>query len=155
MGVSNTFQQLPPECGFQPVSPFLSPLTGEHVPTWWLLFPSYLLLCRSFLQPWLYKSSCQFQLVFSENWSTCRCIFDVFVEGGEFHVLLLHHLGQFPLNACPYLYLMWKLEECLLLMHLFNGPWGIMIMWPPQGEEKNPGSHRCVFASPLVVRIYF
>ena len=31
------------------VSPFLSPLIGEHVSTWWLFFPSYLTLCRSFL----------------------------------------------------------------------------------------------------------
>ena len=31
------------------VSPFLSPLIGEHISTWRLLFSSYLILCRSFL----------------------------------------------------------------------------------------------------------
>ena len=33
-------------------------------------------------------------LVFSENCSTYKCIFDVFVWGGELHVLLLRHLDQ-------------------------------------------------------------
>ena len=69
----------------------LSPLPGSQVPTWLLVFPSYPFLCESFLQPWLYRSlSDSFQLVFSENFSTCRCIFEVFIGGVEFHVLLLH-----------------------------------------------------------------
>ena len=55
-------------------------------------FPSYLIIWRSFLQLWLHKRSARFQLVFCENCSTCRCIFDVFVGGGEHHALLLHHL---------------------------------------------------------------
>ena len=38
------------------------------------------------------ESFCSLQLVFSENCSAFRCIFDVFVGVGEFHVHLLHHL---------------------------------------------------------------
>ena len=36
---------------------------------------------RSFLQPWLYSNPSSFQFVFSENCSTCRCIFNVFLVG--------------------------------------------------------------------------
>ena len=37
----------------------------------------------------LYRSSsASFWLGLCENCSTCRCIFDVFVGGGEFHILL-------------------------------------------------------------------
>ena len=55
-------------------------------------FPSCSVTWESFLLLWLYKrSNVSFQLVFCEIHSTCRCIFDVFAGGGEFHVLLLHH----------------------------------------------------------------
>ena len=40
----------------------LSPLPGTQALTWLLLFPSYPILCRSFLKPWLYRSlSASFQ----------------------------------------------------------------------------------------------
>lgn len=45
-----------------------------------------------FLPFWLYGSSASFQLVFHENCSIYRCLFDVFVWVDEFHVLLLYHL---------------------------------------------------------------
>ena len=50
------------------------------VPSWCLFSSlSYLVTWRSFLQLWLYRrSSAHFQLVFCENYSTCRCIFDAF-----------------------------------------------------------------------------
>ena len=35
-----------------------------------------------------------FLLVFSKVFSTCWCIFDVFMGGGEYHILLIHHLDQ-------------------------------------------------------------
>ena len=38
------------------------------------------------------RSSASTQKVFCENCPTCRCIFDVFVGGGELHVLLFCHL---------------------------------------------------------------
>ena len=60
--------------------PFLlhKPFLGEQIPSWCLFFPpSYLAMQRSSLQLWLYRSSVHFQLVFCENCSTCRCIFDV------------------------------------------------------------------------------
>ena len=77
-------------------SPLLSPLPGAQVPTLSPLFPSYPILYGSFLQPWLYRSlSATLQLVFSENFSTCRCIFEVFMEVGESYVLLLQHLDLF------------------------------------------------------------
>ena len=64
----------------------LSSLPGAQVPTWSLLFP--------FLQPWLYRSlSASLHLVFSENFPTCRCIFDAFMGEVEFHVLL-HHVDS-------------------------------------------------------------
>lgn len=60
-----------------------------------LFFPSYpiIIMCVQFLQPWLYKSrSSSFYLVFHETCTTCRCIFGVFISGGELHLLLLCHL---------------------------------------------------------------
>lgn len=62
-----------------------------------LLLPSYLIICGSFLQSCLFQSlSASCQLVFSENYSTGRCIFNVFVLGREFHVLLLYRLDLLP-----------------------------------------------------------
>ena len=53
----------------------LSPLRGAQILTRSLFFPFYSIVCVSFLEPWLYRSpSASFQLVFSENCSTCRCI---------------------------------------------------------------------------------
>lgn len=47
---------------------------------------SYSLGCAGSLSPNL-------QLVFSENFSTCRCVFDIFLGvRGDFYVLLLCHL---------------------------------------------------------------
>ena len=46
---------------------------------------------------WLYKrSSANFQLVSCENCSTCRYVFDTFVETGELYILLLYHLDLLP-----------------------------------------------------------
>ena len=43
------------------------------------------------------ESSASFQSVFCENYSICRCIFDVFVAGGKLHIPPLHHhLDLFP-----------------------------------------------------------
>ena len=36
-----------------------------------------------------------FQLIFSENFSTCKLNFDVFLRESEFHVLLLCHLASY------------------------------------------------------------
>ena len=73
----------------------LSPFPGAYIPTQSLLFFFYLIMCVSFLQPWLYKSvSASFQLVFSENCSTCRCIFVMFMGRDNLHILLLHHLAE-------------------------------------------------------------
>ena len=58
-------------------------------------------------QPGLYRSSASFWLVFSENCSTCRCIFDVFTEGDELHTLLLCHRG---LNSGKYTFLIYKVK---------------------------------------------
>ena len=61
--------------------------------------------CFSFLHTWLhvylsYSLGCIGVLcqlvVFSENCSTYRCIFDVFMSGGECHILLLHHFDWSP-----------------------------------------------------------
>ena len=58
-----------------------------------LFFSSYPVTCVSFLQHLLYRSpSASFYLVFHTSCTTCRCIFDVFVRGGELHILLLCHL---------------------------------------------------------------
>lgn len=59
----------------------LSPLQGAPVLTQSLLFPSYLITCF-FPTVWLYRSPfASFQLGFSENCSTCGCIFDTFLRG--------------------------------------------------------------------------
>ena len=45
------------------------------------------------LQSWWYRSpSASFQLIFEENCSTGRWIFDVFMAGDQLHILLLSHL---------------------------------------------------------------
>ena len=71
-------------------SPFSScSLPGVQVSTWCFsscptllrVYPSYSLGCTGVLLP-----------VFSEKCFTCRCVFDVFMEGGELHILLLCHL---------------------------------------------------------------
>lgn len=46
----------------------------------------HLLLCRN--------SSASFQIVFHENFFTHRCMFDVFVVGGELRNLIFCHLDQ-------------------------------------------------------------
>ena len=84
-----------PRVGIHPCFlPFpLNPLLGAQVLTQSLFFPSYVITCVFFLQPWLYRSPyASFQVVFSENCSTCRCIFDVFVGECDLHILLLCHL---------------------------------------------------------------
>ena len=78
----------------------LSLLPGAQV--WSLLFPSYLILCGSFLQSWLYSSlSTNLQLVFSENCPTYRCIFDVFV--GEVRILHRHLLSTWACSQSPFI----------------------------------------------------
>ena len=46
-----------------------------------------------------FQLSASFQLVFCENCSTYRYIFDMFMVGGELHVYLLRHLDPSPLLA--------------------------------------------------------
>lgn len=72
----------------------LSPLRGAQVPTHSLLSPSYLIIQESFLQPWWCRS---LSASFSKNCSTCRCLFDVFLEG-EFHTFLVANL-DLPLQS--------------------------------------------------------
>ena len=73
--------------------PLLCPFPGKQTSICLFPFPSYSVMCGSFLQPCLPSSlSASLQLVFSENDSTCRHIFDVFVRVGEFSVLFLNHL---------------------------------------------------------------
>ena len=45
------------------------------------------------------QESDNFQLVFSEKYSTYRYIFNVFVGGGELHALLFYHLWCSPQNV--------------------------------------------------------
>ena len=70
--------------------------------------PSYPITCKTFLQTWLYKSlSASLQFVFSENCSTCRCIFDV--SWGEvsstssYSTILIYLLYKllYLLSNCP------------------------------------------------------
>ena len=71
--------------------PMYFPFSSKSPPrgiTWLLFNPSYLITCGSFSQCCLYRSlPASFQLDFGENCSTCHCIFNVFMGGGEFHVL--------------------------------------------------------------------
>ena len=88
------------------VFPFpLSSRPGAQISTSSLQFPSFPVLCGSLSQPWWYRSlSANFQLLFSENCSIGRCIFDVSMERGEFHKLFYNTiLIQSPisfLNVC-------------------------------------------------------
>lgn len=50
-----------------------------------------------FLQPWLCRSlSTNFQLILSENFSTCRCIVFHICKGGKLHILLFCHVDSDP-----------------------------------------------------------
>lgn len=46
-----------------------------------------------------FQLSAGFRLVFCENCSTYRYIFDMFMVGGELHVYLFRHLDPSPLSA--------------------------------------------------------
>ena len=60
-----------PSCVYPAKDASPDPITSLHF---------YPIPCGSFLQSWLYNSlSASLQFVFSENCSTCRCIFDVFM----------------------------------------------------------------------------
>ena len=73
----------------------LSLLSGAKVLTQLLFFPSYLIMCVSFLPPLFSRSPfARFQLVYSENCSTCGCIFPVFMGRGELHIFLFGHIDQ-------------------------------------------------------------
>ena len=74
-----------------------------QVPIQMLFFPSL----RMYVSAWVVQEFSSFWLVFSENCSTCRCIFDVFTEGDELHTLLLCHLG---LNSGKYTFLIYKVK---------------------------------------------
>lgn len=88
-----------PSLRLDPLIPRMGVLPGQFqcppiptVLTQSLVFPPHSIMCGSFLQPWLCRSpSTGFQSVFSENCSTSRRVFDVFM-GSECHVLLLCHL---------------------------------------------------------------
>lgn len=73
-------------------SPAYSYLSGAEILTWSLLIsvpPSY----KEIFQLWYYRSSSpHFQLDLHDNCFTCSCMLEVFVERGELHVLLFHHL---------------------------------------------------------------
>ena len=80
------------------ISPsLLCPLLAAQFLTWLLLFPSYSTPCGSFFTAIVIEESfATLQFVFSENCSTWRCIFDVFIGEGELNILLLCHLDLFP-----------------------------------------------------------
>ena len=65
--------------------------TGPHPIILISFLPNYMwiILIVLFVQ----QSFSNFQLVFSENCSTSKCIFDVFMGEGELHILLLCHLN--------------------------------------------------------------
>ena len=69
----------------------LSSILRAQVPTQFLPYlPDSM---RTFSEPWLYKiPSASFKLCFTENYSTCRWISDVFIGNSELHILLLCHL---------------------------------------------------------------
>ena len=82
-----------------------------------------------FLYPYLYRScSTSLQLVFSENSSTCKCIFDVFVGGGEFYILLLCRLDLsknrkiFKLNFGVHIIIFWVIPCSVTLRYSGFGP---------------------------------
>ena len=104
--------------------PLLSPLLGAQVLIWLLLFPSYLILCGSFLQLWLKGSlSAGIQLVFSENCCMYRFIFDVFV--GQVSSVSSSLSWSHPLRKwefillIPYTKLLWWFTDFqILLSHI-------------------------------------
>lgn len=51
--------------------------------------PSCLITCVSFLQfQWCRNPFASYQLIFSDNYSMCGCIFDVFLRKAELYILL-------------------------------------------------------------------
>ena len=65
--------------------------TGPHPIILISFLPNYMWIILTVL--FVQQSFSNFQLVFSENFSTCKCIFDVFMGEGELHILLLCHLS--------------------------------------------------------------
>ena len=64
-----------------------------------LIFPPFGYV-EIFLAALLYRrSSATFQLVFCKNCSTCGCIFDVFVGGGELRIFIVCHLDSLLLKS--------------------------------------------------------
>ena len=56
--------------------------------TWLCMYLLYSLDCMSL--------SASLQFIFSENCSSCKCMFDTFMHGNDLHFLLLHILISFP-----------------------------------------------------------
>ena len=61
-----------------------------------LLIPSYLILCVSFLQFDCVRVFLPVSLVFSKNYSMCRCTLVVFLREDKLYVLLLCHIDLSP-----------------------------------------------------------
>ena len=81
-------------------SPFYSespPRNTGPNPIIFFILPDY--LCIFLPTFFILDVFCQFPLfVFSENFVTCRCIFDMFMGGYELHVFLIHYLDPTPLQ---------------------------------------------------------
>ena len=93
---------LTPQDGSPPVySPFISEpppkVTGPNPIAFLPVLSNYMCIFLTALVVQVLVAS--FQLVFSENWSTYRCIVDVFLGVTELHILLLHHLDPSSSNA--------------------------------------------------------
>lgn len=81
-----------------------SPHPGARVLTPMLFFPSL----RVYVSARAVQEFCQFLVSFQREFSACRYNnFDVFMEGDEFHILLLCHLG---LNSGKSTFLMYKVK---------------------------------------------
>lgn len=70
-------------------SALLEALGGPGPITFLPFLPDYVCIFHTALV--VYESFCWFS-VFNENYFTGRCIFDVFMVGGELSILLIHHL---------------------------------------------------------------
>ena len=115
--------------------------TGANLIAFLLFLPDYLWIFLAALV--VQESFCQFPVSFQwELFHMQMYFFDVFVEGGEFHVLLLCHLDQFPQrfiiffyhDACPWRF-GWAL--CLSGTEADEAPFLYMLSWLLGQRKKN------------------
>ena len=104
-----------------------------------LFLPGY--MCTFLTALVVLESFCLFLADFHYNYSTCRCIFDMSVEGGELDVLLFCHLDVLcsPLVAQSWVLTLWTIAcQAPLPMGFFRQEYWSGLPFPSPGDLPDP-----------------